>query len=73
MYEAICFADAAELAKRIGTKALSPVEVVNAHLERIAAINPKINAIVAIADDSSHESISLVPALLFLSVFCHGL
>jgi len=73
MYEDICFADAAELAKRIRTKALSPIEVVKAHLERIAAINPKINAIVTIADDSSHESISLVPALLLTSVSSHGL
>jgi len=73
MYEDICFADAAELAKRIRTKALSPVEVVKAHLERITAINPKINAIATIEDDSSHDSISLVPALLLLSVFSHGL
>ncbi|MFC1992735.1 amidase [Chloroflexota bacterium] len=50
MYEDICFADAVELAQRIRTKALSPVEVVKAHLERIEAINPKINAVVTITD-----------------------
>ena len=51
MYEDICFADAVQLAKRIRIKAVSPVEVVKAHLERIGTINPKINAIVTIADD----------------------
>lgn len=51
MYEDICFADAVQLAKRIRIKVVSPVEVVKAHLERIGTINPKINAIVTIADD----------------------
>ena len=51
MHENICFADATELAQWIRTKVLSPVEVVKAHLERITDINPKINAIVTIADD----------------------
>ena len=51
MHEDICFSDATELARRIRDKELSPVEVVQAHLERIAAINPKLNAIVTMADD----------------------
>jgi aspartyl-tRNA(Asn)/glutamyl-tRNA(Gln) amidotransferase subunit A len=44
--------DATKLAELIRTKEVSPVEVMRAHLERIDAINPKINAIVAIADDA---------------------
>jgi Asp-tRNA(Asn)/Glu-tRNA(Gln) amidotransferase A subunit family amidase len=36
--------DATELATLIRTKKLSSREVVQAHLDRIAAVNPKINA-----------------------------
>ena len=42
----ITFLDASALAERIRTRALSSVEVVQAHLDRIAALNPKINAVV---------------------------
>ena len=49
MSEDIYYADAVELAERIKAKSLSPVEVVQAHLDRIEAINPKINAIVQMA------------------------
>jgi aspartyl-tRNA(Asn)/glutamyl-tRNA(Gln) amidotransferase subunit A len=41
--------DATKLAELIRTKEVSPVEVVQAHLDRIEALNPKINAIVTIA------------------------
>src|ERR1700744_1381473 len=34
----------------ITNRALSPVEVVQAHLDRIAEVNPKLNAIVTLAD-----------------------
>ncbi len=46
MSEEICYLDATDLAERIRAKALSPVEVAKAHLERIERVNPKINAIV---------------------------
>jgi aspartyl-tRNA(Asn)/glutamyl-tRNA(Gln) amidotransferase subunit A len=46
----IIFSDATKLAELIRTKEVSPVEVVQAHLDRIAAVNPKINAIVTLAD-----------------------
>ncbi|MBO4221381.1 amidase [Bradyrhizobium neotropicale] len=46
----IIYSDATKLAELIRTKELSPVEVVQAHLDRIAAVDPKINAIVTIAD-----------------------
>ena len=46
MSEEICYADAVELAEKIRAGHLSPVEVVQAHLDRIESINLKINAIV---------------------------
>ncbi len=51
MQEEICFASATELAAKVRGKELSPVEVAQAHLERIEAINPAINAIVIPTDD----------------------
>ncbi|MDR3485193.1 MAG: amidase [Bradyrhizobium sp.] len=42
--------DASQIAELIANKALSPVEVVQAHLDRIAEVNPKLNAIVTLAD-----------------------
>ena len=50
MSEEIYYADAAELAERIRAKTLSPVEVVQAHLDRIEAANPKLNAVVCLDD-----------------------
>jgi aspartyl-tRNA(Asn)/glutamyl-tRNA(Gln) amidotransferase subunit A len=46
------FQDATALAELIRTKEVSPVEVVQAHLDRIAEVNPKVNAIVTMADDA---------------------
>ncbi len=43
-------ADATELAELIRTGKVSSVEVVQAHLDRIEAINPRLNAIVTLAD-----------------------
>ncbi len=48
----IIYSDATKLAELIRTKELSPVEVVQAHLDRIGAVDPKINAIVTLADDA---------------------
>src|SRR6201999_2431765 len=42
--------DATRMAQLIAKRELSPVEVMEAHLDRIAAVNPKVNAIVALAD-----------------------
>lgn len=50
MSDDIIFSDATGLAELIRTKAVSPVEVVQTHLDRIEAVNPAINAIVTIAD-----------------------
>ncbi len=46
----LIYTDATELAELIRTREVSPVEVMKAHLDRIEAVNPKINAIVTIAD-----------------------
>ena len=50
MSEDIIYADATTLARRIRQRELSPVEVAQAHLERIEAINPRLNALIAFPD-----------------------
>src|ERR1700681_2373693 len=52
MNSEIIYYDATKLAELIRTRKLSPVEVVQAHLDRIEALNPKLNAIVTVADDA---------------------
>ena len=42
------FAPAAELAARVRARELSPVDLMHATLERIDALNPRVNAIVSI-------------------------
>ncbi|APG03674.1 amidase [Luteibacter rhizovicinus DSM 16549] len=44
--------DATALAALIRRRELSPVEVMQAHLDRIEATNPRVNAIVSLADDA---------------------
>jgi len=51
--EDICWMSAADLAKSIRRKKLSPVEVVEDILERIEVINPKINAYVTVIANSA--------------------
>jgi aspartyl-tRNA(Asn)/glutamyl-tRNA(Gln) amidotransferase subunit A len=50
MSKDIYFSDATKLAELIRKREVSSVEIVQAHLDRIQAVNPKINAIVTIAD-----------------------
>jgi aspartyl-tRNA(Asn)/glutamyl-tRNA(Gln) amidotransferase subunit A len=50
MSKDIYFSDATRLAERIRNRKISSVEVVQVHLDRIQAVNPKINAIVTLAD-----------------------
>ena len=50
----LCFMDAIDLASHIRRKELSAREVMTAHLEQIARVNPKVNAIVTqIADEAA--------------------
>ena len=51
MSSELFYSDATKLAELIRTREVSPVEVMQAHLDRIEAVNPKVNAIVTIADD----------------------
>ena len=46
----IYFQDATRLAELIRRREISPVEVVKAHLDRIDAVDPQVNAIVTVAD-----------------------
>jgi aspartyl-tRNA(Asn)/glutamyl-tRNA(Gln) amidotransferase subunit A len=46
------YQDATRLAELIRTREVSPVEVMQAHLDRIAEVNPRVNAIVTIADNA---------------------
>ena len=43
MGEDLCYTPAAELARRIAARELSPVELTDAHLDRIEALNPRLN------------------------------
>ena len=43
---------ATELVALISSRAVSPVEIVEAHLRRIEQVNPALNAIVTIAEDA---------------------
>jgi len=53
--QALAFAPASELARRIRDGELSPVTVVDAHLDRIAARNDHTNAYVTVAEDRARE------------------
>jgi aspartyl-tRNA(Asn)/glutamyl-tRNA(Gln) amidotransferase subunit A len=52
MNSQLVYQDATKLAELIRTKEVSPVEVMQAHLDRIQAANPNINAIVTVADNA---------------------
>ena len=55
-YKEICYASAIEQATWIRTKKISPVEVIQAHLERIQSLNPSLNAVVTLADGAIEDS-----------------
>ncbi len=60
----ICYASATELALRIRNKTLSPLEVVRAHLDRIQAVNSKLNAVVTLADGAMDSARKAEAALM---------
>ncbi|HLK24553.1 MAG TPA: amidase family protein, partial [Caulobacteraceae bacterium] len=49
---------ATELARKIAAKEASSLEVIEAHLERIEAVNPKLNAIVRLLADDARAAAS---------------
>ncbi|MDR6573235.1 aspartyl-tRNA(Asn)/glutamyl-tRNA(Gln) amidotransferase subunit A [Curtobacterium sp. 320] len=63
MAEDIFYLDATELAARIKAGQLTSVQVVQAYLDRIAAVDPKINAIVTLNDDALAEAAAADAAL----------
>lgn len=50
------FSEAHELAALILRREISPVELIDVFLERIAAINPRLNAYVTVAEDEARAS-----------------
>src|ERR1700761_7917734 len=50
MTDTIVRMDATRIAELVTNREISPVEAVQAHLDRIAEVNPKVNAIVTLAD-----------------------
>lgn len=55
MTDDLCFLPATELARRIRERALSAVEVMEAHLSRIERVNPRVNAIVTLLPERAME------------------
>src|SRR6267378_5758018 len=51
MADELHFSTVAQLAERIRTRKLSPVELVHAYLERIAALEPQLNAFITVTAD----------------------
>jgi aspartyl-tRNA(Asn)/glutamyl-tRNA(Gln) amidotransferase subunit A len=60
----LIYSDATKLAELIRTREVSPVEIMKAHLDRIEAVNPKINAIVTIAADALESARAAEAAVL---------
>jgi amidase len=56
MSESLNRKTAVELASLIASKAVSPVEVLDAHLATIVRVNPELNAIVTLVDDAARAS-----------------
>jgi len=52
----ICFLTATELARRLRAKELSAREVLDAHLDQIDRVNPKVNAIVTLVADEARRA-----------------
>src|SRR5438093_764282 len=51
----ICFLTATELARRIRAKDVSVREVMDAHLDQIDRVNPRVNAIVTLLADEGRR------------------
>lgn len=56
--------DATQLAELIRSREVSPVEVVQAHLDRIEAVDPKVNAIVSLAPEALRAAEAAQAAVL---------
>ena len=56
MINEIHYSNITDISQNILSKNVSPVEVVQAHLDRIDKINPKLNAIVTLADNAIQKA-----------------
>ena len=56
MTDDLCFASATWLAEAVRTGKVSSVDIVEAHLARIEAVNPAINAVVQLAADARDQA-----------------
>ncbi|TXM89457.1 amidase, partial [Methylobacterium sp. WL116] len=61
---ALTAASASALAEAIRTRRVTAAEVVEAHLARIAAVNPKLNAVVQLTADSARREAAAADAAL---------
>jgi amidase len=52
----LCFLKATELAQMIRSRKLSAKELLEAHLQQIAQVNPKLNAIVTLVEDQARQA-----------------
>ena len=52
----LIFSSATEIARRIRAREVSSAEVVEAHLRRIAEVNPALNAVVTLTDDAHEQA-----------------
>jgi amidase len=55
MADGLCYLQTGELLELMRSRELSSLEVVSAHLDRIAAVNPALNAIVTLAPEEALE------------------
>ena len=60
----LCFRSAADLARAIAARELTAVEVMEAHLARIARVNPTLNAIVTLLPDAARRGAEAADAAL---------
>ncbi|MGV4926663.1 indole acetimide hydrolase (plasmid) [Streptomyces sp. BHT-5-2] len=52
----LCALEASELAKLLASGEVSAAETVEAHLERIAEVNPQVNAVTRLLEDSARQA-----------------
>ena len=54
----ICWQSIPDVAKLIRSRSISPVELVQAHLARIAELNPRTNAFITVMEEEALEESS---------------
>ncbi|QGY32494.1 amidase [Pantoea cypripedii] len=64
MSKNIFYSDATQLASMIRRREISPVEVMQAHFDRITEINQDVNAIVTLAEDAMKQAVAAEVAVM---------